>query len=100
MVLLLQGINRDVYASGRNKTNHRNVVVIGGIMLKGYRTIIFNLVMTALMIIKMLQPDVEIPGGEEVSAGLDVLDQAMVFVWGLGNLFFRVITNTSVGKKA
>ena len=99
-MLLLQGINRDVYASGRNKTNRSDVVAIGGNMLKGYRTIIFNLVMTALMVVKMLRPDLETPGEVEVGSGLDVLDQAMVFVWGIGNLFFRVITNTSVGKKA
>ena len=68
-------------------------------MLKGYRTIIFNVVMTALMVLKMWKPDIEIPGAEEISGGLDMLDAGLAFVWGLGNLFFRVITNTAVGQK-
>ena len=67
-------------------------------MLKGYRTIIFNVVMTALMVLKMWKPEIEIPGGEEISAGLDMVDAAMAFIWGLGNLFFRAITDTPVGK--
>ena len=67
-------------------------------MLKGYRTIIFNVIMTALMILKMWQPETEIPGGEEISTGLDMVDAAIAFVWGIGNLIFRAITDTSIGE--
>lgn len=68
-------------------------------MLKGYRTIIFNVVMTALMVLKMWKPEVEIPGEAEVGAGIDVIEAAIAFIWGIGNLFFRAITNTSVFNK-
>ena len=68
-------------------------------MLKGYRTIIFNCIMTALMLIRMWRPDLEVPGDVDINAGLDLVDGAVVFLWGLGNLFFRLITNTTIGKK-
>ena len=67
--------------------------------LKGYKTVMFNVLMTALMVLKMWKPDVEVPGGPDVTAGLDLIEGAMVFIWGIGNLFFRAITNTSIFKK-
>ena len=53
-MLLLQSVNRDVYASGRNKTNHCNVVVIGGNMGKKWylsKTINYNAIFLALVAI-------------------------------------------------
>ena len=66
--------------------------------MKGYKTIIFNLVMTGLMVLKMMSPETEIPGEDEISAGIDLVDGAITFVWGIGNLFLRAITDTPVFK--
>jgi hypothetical protein len=67
-------------------------------MLKGYRTIIFNVIMTGVMILKMWQPEAEVPGAEEIGGALDAIDAALVAAWGVGNMIFRAITNTAIGK--
>ena len=68
-------------------------------MLKGYRTIIFNVIMTVLLMIRLWQPDIELPSEGDISAGLDLIDKALVFVWGLGNLIIRIITDTPIFRK-
>lgn len=67
-------------------------------MLKGYRTLIFNGIMTIIMVLKMWKPETEVPGVEEIEGGIDAVEGAITFVWGLGNLILRAITNTSIGK--
>ena len=67
--------------------------------MKGYRTIIFNAIMTLIMVMRLWKPDVEMPGELEINAGLDAIDAAITFVWGLGNLFLRTVTNTPIFKK-
>ena len=68
-------------------------------MLKGYRTIIFNVIMTVFMLINVWSPDTELPSGEDVKGALDNLDLALAFFWGLGNIILRAITDTPIFKK-
>ena len=64
-------------------------------MLKGYKTIIFNVVMTFIMISNTigLTP---ISEDLDVAGAIDTLDSALVIVWGIGNLLLRVVTDTPV----
>jgi hypothetical protein len=68
-------------------------------MLKGYRTIIFNVIMSAFMLISLWSPSTELPSGEEVKGALEQLDLALAFFWGLGNIILRAITDTPIFKK-
>lgn len=68
-------------------------------MLKGYRTIIFNVIMTAFMLINVWSPNTELPSGPEVQGALDNLELAIAFFWGLGNIILRAVTDTPIFKK-
>lgn len=69
-------------------------------MLKGWRTVVFN----GIMLIAMIGTQSgwwtseEAPTGESVNVFLDNLDGVLTFVWGLGNIGLRMVTNTPVGK--
>lgn len=68
-------------------------------MLKGYRTIIFNLIMPGLMILStmgILGPG-ETPDAETVNQFLDNLDEMLMAAWAIGNLILRKITTGPVG---
>lgn len=67
--------------------------------LKGYRTILFNAIMTVLMFIQLWNPGAELPTGPEVTEGLIQVETALAFIWGLGNIILRAITNTPIFKK-
>lgn len=68
-------------------------------MLKGYRTIIFNVAMSAIMVIRLWNPEAEVPDAASVDAAIGHVDAAIAAVWGLGNMLLRAITNTAMGKK-
>lgn len=70
-------------------------------MLKGYRTIIFNLVMPGLMILSTtgVIGAGESPTADEVNVFLDNLDGVLTAVWGIGNLVLRKVTTGPVGSK-
>ena len=68
-------------------------------MLKGYRTIIFNVIMTLFMFINLWSPSTELPSGEDVKSAIENLDLAIAFFWGLGNVILRAITDTAIFKK-
>lgn len=69
--------------------------------LKGWKTIIFNLVMGGVVIWGMLRPEDSVPSVEEATGLLDSLmaslDQILLVV---GNILLRLRTNTAVGKSA
>lgn len=70
-------------------------------MLKGYRTIVFNAIMLAVMILAqqgIITPE-QSPTGDQVNVFLDNLDAVLAAVWGIGNVALRVVTNTPVGQK-
>lgn len=68
--------------------------------MKGYRTIVFNSIMTALMVLKIFNPEAEVPGAEEVGGTVDAIFVAMTAVWGTGNMILRALTTTRMGSKS
>lgn len=66
--------------------------------MKGYRTIIFNVLMTSVMFVNLWNPTAEMPDAAAMNAGLDVVDGAITFIWGAGNAILRAITNSPMFK--
>ncbi len=64
--------------------------------MKGYRTIVFNIVMMIAMIMKQWWPEAEVPGEEAINEGLDTIEAALAFIWGIGNAGLRAVTNTPI----
>lgn len=67
--------------------------------LKGYRTIIFNLIMTAIMALSLWMPQQHFPDATVVNIFLDHLQEVAIAVWSAGNFILRFITTTPVFKK-
>ena len=67
--------------------------------LKGYRTVIFNLVMTVVMVFSLWKPGESWPGASEINSFLDSFEVAFAFLWGLGNIVLRAVTDTPIFKK-
>lgn len=68
---------------------------------KGYRTVLFNLIMTAAMIASMqgwIGPG-EQPDATAVNLFLDNLEGFLTAIWGVGNLVLRAVTTTPLGQK-
>jgi hypothetical protein len=65
-------------------------------MLEGKKTIIFNVVMGAIMMVRAMNPDAELPGEEAVNTGIDSMNVALTAIWGVGNLILRAITSAPV----
>ena len=66
--------------------------------LKGFKTILFNVVMTVVMCFRLWMPEAELPGEADVTAAVDALDAALTAVWGVGNLLLRAVTDSKVFK--
>ena len=68
--------------------------------MKGYKTVIFNVVMTVVMAWRLWFPETasELPTGETVQVVIDNIDKALIAGWGIGNLILRTITNTPIFK--
>jgi len=69
-------------------------------MFKGYRTIIFNVVMMGGLLIKSFYPEAVTPDVEQVGEMLDLIETAWASIWGVGNMYFRAITNTKIGSSS
>ncbi len=67
--------------------------------LKGYKTIIFNVLMSLTMVIRLWKPEVELPEATAVSGALDSLDAALSAIWGVGNIWLRAVTDTKILSK-
>ena len=66
--------------------------------MKGYRTIAFNVIMTVIVALRLWLPDTELPGEEEIEKGLDAVEAGLTFLWGIGNVVLRAITDTPIGN--
>lgn len=64
-------------------------------MLKGYKTIIFNVIMTGIMIANSTGA-FEVPADLDVAGAIDTVEAALVIVWGIGNFLLRVVTDTPI----
>jgi hypothetical protein len=67
--------------------------------LKGYRTVLFNLLMTVIMVLSLWKPGEAWPGAEAINSFLDSFEVAFAFLWGLGNMILRAVTDTPIFKK-
>lgn len=66
--------------------------------LKGYKTIVFNAIMTVVMVLRLFAPDAELPDEVAVTGAVDALDAALTTMWGVGNLILRAVTDSPVFK--
>lgn len=67
-------------------------------MLKGYRTVLFNLIMGVAALAVTLGYVEVAPSGDDVNVFLDHLDAVLSAVWLVGNLILRRMTTTPIGK--
>lgn len=68
-------------------------------VLKGYRTIIFNVIMAGLLVIRGLHPTAELPDETAINALLDGILGSVEAITIIGNLILRAFTSTPVGQK-
>ena len=64
--------------------------------LKGYRTVLFNIVMAATAVANQFGAEIDAPA---LVGGLDALDAAIAGIWAGGNLALRAITDTPIFRK-
>ena len=62
--------------------------------MKGYRTVVFNLVMGVVMLVNQVY-GTEI-GEAQVGATIDALDAGLTGLWAIGNVVLRAVTNTAI----
>ncbi len=67
-------------------------------MLKGYKTIVFNVIMTVTMIAKTWGIDLGIDV-TEAGAQIDAVEKALMVIWGVGNMWLRAVTDSPIFKK-
>lgn len=67
--------------------------------MTGYRTIVFNLIMAALVAIRAGWPDLIVPSEADVNAFLNAVDAVFAAVMVIGNLVMRFVTKTPVGQQ-
>lgn len=68
-------------------------------MFKGYKTIVFNVVMGLVLFIRAMSPESELPDAESVEGAVDAVGAAFAAVWGIGNVILRAITDSPIFKK-
>lgn len=66
--------------------------------MKGYKTVIFNLLMMVIGVIAVLNPHAQLPAGADVQSAIDASAVAYSAVWGIGNLILRAVTDTPIFK--
>ena len=66
-------------------------------MLVGYKTVLFNTIMGAILLVRAALPNAEVPAVEEVSGILDgLLAHADQIILVVGNLVLRYFTKTPI----
>ena len=67
--------------------------------MKGFKTIAFNVVMGAIVLVRILNPEAELPTDVDVEAAVSTLDAAIATVWSFGNMFLRAVTDSPIFRK-
>lgn len=67
--------------------------------LKGYRTVIFNVIMGLLLIWRSVAPADEIPTDSQVQTLVDTVFSALDAILVVGNILLRKVTDTPLGQK-
>jgi len=68
--------------------------------MKGYKTVAFNVIMTALMVISLWSPGSDLPDAGTINKLLGDLEGVITAVWGIGNVVLRAVTDTPIFKKS
>lgn len=66
--------------------------------LKGFKTVIFNVVMALVTIVLAFNPDLALDP-DAVSAGIDSLFAAIAVLWAAGSVVLRWLTTTAIFKR-
>lgn len=67
--------------------------------MKGFRTIVFNLILFLFAAIRVAYPEWVSPETGDVNAFLDKIDASFVSLLAIGNIVLRFITSTPIFKK-
>lgn len=67
-------------------------------VLKGWRTVIFNVVMGGVLFWNQVIPDQQI-SPDEVTGAWNHLEAALISVYAIGNLVLRAVTDTRIGER-
>lgn len=67
--------------------------------LKGYRTVIFNLVMFLAMLVTLITGSDRQEEAEVLTQGALLIAEGLVFVWAIGSVWLRAITDSPVFTK-
>lgn len=66
--------------------------------LKGYRTIVFNIIMAASTLMTIFFGVDVSDDATKLKEGIDLLLEGLTVVWGVGNVWLRAITNSPIFK--
>lgn len=64
--------------------------------MKGFKTVIFNVIMAVIMVIYAFNPDAERPSAEQVSSTIDMVLTGLAAVWAIGNVILRAISTAPI----
>lgn len=67
--------------------------------VKGYKTVVFNVLIGLVMVWKAVSPESELPTPELLNGLLDSLYASLEAILVVGNIVLRAVTNTAVGRK-
>lgn len=67
--------------------------------VKGYKTVVFNVLIGLVMVWKAVSPESELPTPELLNGLLDSLYASLDAILVVGNIVLRAVTNTAVGRK-
>jgi len=65
---------------------------------QGFKTIVFNVVMTLVAVVLAINPELAIDPGT-VSQGLDAIWAGLAVFWGAGSVILRWLTTTPIFTK-
>jgi hypothetical protein len=68
-------------------------------LVKGYKTVIFNVLIGLVMVWKAVSPESELPTPEMLSGLLDTLYASLEAILVVGNIVLRAVTDTAIGRK-
>jgi hypothetical protein len=66
--------------------------------LKGYRTIIFNVIMALAALVTLLTGTSVTDDITKLADGVDLILEGIVAVWAIGSVWLRMITDSPVFK--
>ena len=68
-------------------------------LVKGYKTVVFNVLLGLVMVWKAVSPESELPTPEMLNGLLDTLYASLEAILVVGNIVLRAVTNTAIGRK-